>query len=112
MRPKGRKQHNLFLIEGGNGVTAALQARWPLQRLLLPPDELGAAWQELAQSAGVETQTVSEELLEYLSEAQTSPDVIAVAQMPIEHDLQLEGLTLVLDGIGDPGNIGTLVRSA
>jgi hypothetical protein len=44
----------------------------------LPPDELGAAWQELAQSAGVETQTVSEELLEYLSEAQTSPDVIAV----------------------------------
>jgi TrmH family RNA methyltransferase len=32
--------------------------------------------------------------------------------MPIEHDLQLEGLTLVLDGIGDPGNIGTLVRSA
>lgn len=109
---KGRKQHGLFVVEGGNGVAAALQARWPLQRLLIPNNELGEEWKVLAQAANVETQMVDDEILESLSEAQTSPDVIAVAKMPTPHELQLDGLTLILDELGDPGNVGTLIRSA
>ncbi len=109
---KGRKQHNLFVVEGGNGVAAALQARWPLQRLLIPHSEIGEEWKTLAHAASVQTQTVDDEILEYLSEAQTSPDVIAIAQLPKSREWKLDGLTLVLDGLGDPGNVGTLVRSA
>ena len=109
---KGRKQHGLFVVEGGNGVAAALQARWSLQRLLIPNHELGEEWKVLAQAANVETQMVDDEILESLSEAQTSPDVIAVAKMPTPHELQLDGLTLILDELGDPGNVGTLIRSA
>lgn len=109
---KGRRQHGSFVVEGGNGVAAALQARWPLQRLLIPSNELGEEWKVLAQAANVETQMVDDEILESLSEAQTSPDVIAVAKMPAPHELQLDGLTLILDELGDPGNVGTLIRSA
>lgn len=109
---KGRKKENMFVVEGGNGVAAALQTRWPLQRLLLPNNEIGEEWKTLAQAANVETQRVDDEILEYLSEAQTSPDVIAIAKMPSPRDLQLSGLTLVLDELGDPGNVGTLIRTA
>jgi len=109
---KGRKQHGLFVVEGGNGVASALQARWPLQRLLIPNNEVGAEWKVLAQAANVETQMVDDEILESLSEAQTSPDVIAVAKMPAPRALRLDGLTLILDELGDPGNVGTLIRSA
>jgi TrmH family RNA methyltransferase len=55
---------------------------------------------------------VEGEVLESLSEAQNAPDVIAVAKMPAPRDLQLDSLTLVLDEIGDPGNVGTLIRTA
>ena len=110
---KGRKKEKLFVVEGGNGVAAALQARWTLQRLLVPNNELGEEWKMLARAADVETQVVDDEILEYLSEAQTSPDVIAIARMPIADSSRAFSLfTLVLDGVGDPGNVGTLIRSA
>lgn len=109
---KGRRQNNLFVVEGGNGVAAALQARWPLQRLLVPNNEIGDDWKTLAQASGIETQIVDEEVLVYLSEAQTSPDVIALAKLPEKREPKLGGLSIVLDEIGDPGNVGTLIRSA
>lgn len=119
---KGRKKEKLFVVEGGNGVAAALAARWPLVRVLVASDELGESWRELAKQQNIETVTVSEELLEYLSDAQTSPDVIALAKLPAAKlptaklpttsSTRFDGLTLVLDGIGDPGNVGTLIRTA
>jgi len=111
---RGRRKHRLFVVEGGNAVTAALRARWPLQRLLLTPDDLEAGWDDLAESAGIETQAVAPEILEYLSEAQTAPEVIALAELPMKPAPDWDGpdLLLVLDGIGDPGNVGTLIRSA
>jgi TrmH family RNA methyltransferase len=96
---KGRKQHKLFVVEGGNGVEAALRARWPLQRVIVPQSELGGSWRELAQSSGIETQTVSEELMEYLCDAETSTDVIALAEMPKSQEFisQPSSFILVLD---------------
>lgn len=132
---KGRKQHGLFVAEGGNAVAAALRARWPLREILVAPDELGREWQQLAEGAGVATRFVDSDLFEYLSEAQTAPEVIALAQLPMSgtrdesalHQalaaqsstsqsaampLADGDLTLLLDGIADPGNVGTLLRSA
>ncbi len=108
----------------------ALRARWPLREMLLPPDDLGREWQQLASDAGVATRFVDSDLFEYLSEAQTAPEVIALAQLPATQTRDasalhqalaaqsstsqnaamplLDGdLTLLLDGIGDPGNVDT-----
>lgn len=109
---KGRKKENLFVVEGGNGVSAALGARWMLQRLIVSNDGISEEWRALAMRQNIEVATVSPEILEYLGDAQTAPDVIALAKLPTESSTRYEGLTLVLDGIGDPGNVGTLVRSA
>jgi TrmH family RNA methyltransferase len=117
----GRKKHGLFLAEGGNAVASALRARWALRELLVTPDDEGREWSDLARESGIETRFVAHEILEYLGEAQTSPGVLALAQLPaqwkaraspIETPTFGDGLTLVLDGIGDPGNVGTLLRSA
>ena len=109
---KGRKKEKLFVVEGGNGVSAALGARWMLQRLIVSNDEIGDQWRALAARQNIEVATVSPEILEYLSDAQTAPDVIALAKLPTTSSTRCEGLTLIMDGIGDPGNVGTLIRTA
>jgi TrmH family RNA methyltransferase len=52
--------------------------------------------------------------LEKMSMLQTPNQVLAVAMMPQKKEvLNLEGLlTIVLDGIQDPGNMGTIIRTA
>jgi RNA methyltransferase, TrmH family len=116
---RGRRKHRLFMAEGGNAVTAALRARWPLKRLLLTPDDLEAGWRDVARDARLEVQPVAAEIMEYLSEAQTSPGIIALAALPEAVESQVSAgnlntadLLLILDGISDPGNAGTLIRSA
>ncbi len=110
---KGRRKRKSYLIEGGNGVGAAIQARAPIEQILVAPDRIGQEWQELASAVSVPIQWVEDDLLAYLSEAQSAPDVMAIAPLPNTHsDWELNGMLLVLDGIGDPGNAGTLLRAA
>lgn len=110
---KGRRKSRLFEVEGGNSVAAALRARWPLQRLLVTSKPAGTEWADLGDSLGVPHQTIDQDLMPYLSEALTDVDVIAIAELqPRPLEGELSGLVLVLDGIGDPGNVGTLIRTA
>ncbi|HVF09743.1 MAG TPA: RNA methyltransferase, partial [Abditibacteriaceae bacterium] len=111
---KGRREHKLFMVEGSHAVLAAIEARWPLQHLLATPDDIVAQWQNLERAGDIEVQPVSAELLEYLSDAGTSPGVIAIAALPAAPvvDWSTQSLALVLDGINDPGNVGTLLRAA
>jgi len=77
-------------------------------------DAAGAAI-DAARTGGARIHEVSEQVLRAMSDAVTPQGVVAVAELP-EHrldDLDLKtGLVLVLDRIRDPGNAGTLIRSA
>jgi len=113
---KNRRRHGSFVVEGGNGVAAALGARWPIQRLLGAPEDLKKGWADLAREAGIETLEMDDDVLASICQAQTSPGVLAIVQMPQSLSFAAwrapDGLALLLDGIGDPGNVGTLLRSA
>jgi TrmH family RNA methyltransferase len=105
---KGRRENGVFLIEGKNSVEAALAAQWPLRKVLCAPEHL-SFWQA---RAGENVQSVTPAILEYLSDAQTNPGVLALCTLPNLPSTLPETLLLVLDGVGDPGNVGTLIRSA
>ena len=108
--PRGRREQGLFLAEGRNAVEAALAANWPIRKLLCTEDHL-RDW--LKHDPELNVQTVTPAILEYLSEAQSNPGVLALCALPQQTiELSFNGCLLVLDGIGDPGNIGTLIRSA
>lgn len=104
-----RRETGLFLIEGPRALQAAEEAGFPLETLLVDPrhEGLGGRWE----GRGATVFVVDPQALEKACPAQTSQGVLGIARIPGEsstwHDL-----VLVLDGLSDPGNLGTLLRAA
>jgi TrmH family RNA methyltransferase len=111
---KGRRERHLFLAEGENAVEAAIRNRWPMRVVLCEESEV-LPLQEQATRAGLNTeiQTATPEVLKSISDAQTSPGVLALCEIPKpQTNLDFENCLLIADGVGDLGNIGTLIRGA
>jgi TrmH family RNA methyltransferase len=106
---KGRRENGVFLVEGKNGVEAALEAAWPIRKILCAPEAI-ISWQ--VKNLTLSVQPVAPAILQYLSDAETSPGVLALAALPEAESTLPDDLLLVLDGVSDPGNVGTLVRSS
>ena len=59
------------------------------------------------------TETVSEIQMEQMSGLDTPPGILAVVKIPQQGEIKTSSkLVLALDGIANPGNIGTLIRTA
>jgi TrmH family RNA methyltransferase len=107
---KGRRENQLFLIEGKNAITAALNSDFPIREVLA--DEHETELSDLAADKGLEIRRTTAEIMAYASEAQGALPIIAFGELPSQGDASLPDFTLVLDGISDPGNVGTLWRAA
>ncbi|HEX9997173.1 MAG TPA: RNA methyltransferase [Abditibacterium sp.] len=107
---KGRREHGLFLLEGRNAVGAALETGFALREILAVAEETELS--EIAATQLVPVRRATAEIVSYASEAQASPAILALGEIPASHALVFGDRTLVLDGISDPGNVGTLWRAA
>ena len=113
-RPKERREAGAFLAEGVRLVEEAHAADWPF-RFVLYSDELSERGNELVkklEDKQIEVEEVENGLLQSLSKTETSQGILAVL-----NDLQLlipesPNFLLILDALRDPGNLGTLLRSA
>lgn len=97
---KYRDQEKMFLIEGEHLVLEAYK-QGLLKTLIIKEDSKF--------NVDVETMYVSDNVLKYLSDLET-PTVIGVCEKIEEKELGNK--ILILDDIQDPGNLGTIVRSA
>jgi len=117
---RGRREHGLFLAEGLRLVEEALIYATPcfvLYAAVLEATARGQALLQQARKRGVPLFRVAEDVLQRLCETVTPQGVLAVVPIPSpvtleEHALAGRGPVLVLDRIADPGNAGTLLRSA
>lgn len=106
-RAKGRRASGSFLLEGQHPVAEALADGWVREVFCL--DSQADDWGD----APVVT-IVDERVLSVLSDAATPQGVVAVAEMRTATltDVLGHGLVVVLVGAADPGNVGTIIRTA
>ena len=113
-RSKERRETGAFVAEGVRLVEEALAAGWPF-RFVLTGESLGKRGQALVtslQSRGVETEVIANNLLQSIGETESSQGILAVLdRMSLPIPLSLS-FALILDQIRDPGNLGTLLRTA
>jgi 23S rRNA (uridine2479-2'-O)-methyltransferase len=118
-----RHQTGEFLVHGVRPITLAVDHGWPLRAFLRPADTPLSTWatdliaRARAGPRSVEVVDVAPPLLAELGEkADGAPELIAVAEMPPDRLDRIvvppDGLVLLFDRPANPGNIGTLVRSA
>lgn len=113
---KRRRALKLCLVEGVRLLEEALDSGLPVDPILYAPERLTATAagralrNRLGRSAAAEE--IDERTLAALSDTVTSQGVVAAARLPAPSAIPLDGHVLVLDGISDPGNAGTMIRTA
>jgi TrmH family RNA methyltransferase len=119
-RRKGRERRSLFVAEGVRAVEEVVRSGIPIRGALTSPDleqtprglallsELGSCTGEILRITALE--------LAEVAGTETPQGVIAIAEVPHR---SLDDVTtgagarlLVLDGVQDPGNVGTIIRTA
>ena len=117
---RGRERRGLALAEGVRLVEEALAARLPLRHLLASPGleatPRGRALKAALTSAGHIPVEIGERDFDQLAATQHPQGILAVIEPPRwELGAIRPGAgapVLVLDGVQDPGNVGTMVRTA
>ena len=116
---KGRVSSGELLIEGVRLIEDALEADVQVRQLYHLPTEAGSRLDTLvtrASSANTPCAEVTAEELLNLSDTQTPQGVVAIVEQPkwTVEDVEANGVgdVLILDAVRDPGNVGTLLRTA
>jgi TrmH family RNA methyltransferase len=109
-----RAVRGAFLLDGEKLAREALNAS--SVRTLLIDEGRADIFQPMireADASGVEVLYLAAGLLARLSDTPSPQGIIAVASLPeaVESD-QLGSRALILDGVQDPGNVGTIIRTA
>ena len=117
LRRKGRREHGLFLLEGHSLLEEALNSDLEILEVRATPEaaDVMRGLLEAAAKRGAVIAEESERQLERLSDVESSPGIVAVGRIdtqPLTDVLASQGLVLLLAGVSDPGNAGTLVRTA
>lgn len=113
---KHRQQRGEFLAEGLRTVEEAVAFK-SAQLIFYTAAEDERTLQLLEQAASMQLKLVcvSEAVMKKIADTETPQGIIAVCRMqeqPLDKLLASGKLLLVLDRVGDPGNIGTMLRTA
>ncbi len=113
-RSKKRREAGAFLAEGVRLVEEALQANWPVHFVLYSGglSRRGMQVVDRLKQNGTVVDEITDDLMHGLSDTDTSQGIIAVLdemRIPIPDTLKF---VLIPDQVRDPGNLGTLLRSA
>lgn len=117
-RPRRRRETGLCLLEGVRLIESAIEADARLDEVFVAPVALtqarGRRLVDELTSRGASVFHVSERVLKSMSATETSQGIVATAHIPSTEPEAFAGVTalLVADRTSDPGNLGTMARTA
>lgn len=104
---KFRKQEQLFVVEGTKLLQEAIQSSYAVEQLFATAD-----WLEQNKLPDVPINEISLSDLKKVSNLSQPPGVLALVSMKNNLKVVDNELVLVLEHVQDPGNLGTILRSA
>lgn len=115
---QGRRKAGRFVVEGPQSVRSALAAGVAIHELFVG-DDAGVAFPDVldaAADAGIPVIEAAPAALSAMAETEQSQGLLAVCDLLPQPDLTAlmaaAGPVVVLEGLADPGNVGTVIRTA
>lgn len=109
--PAARRAEGLFLLEGIKLCEEALDNGLDIRYCLCGNNE--QAMRLCDRCTGAQCYQVSDAIISKLSTAKTPQKIIMVATIPDQSECYIDGeVVLALDGISDPANLGSMLRTA
>jgi len=117
--PKARAQAQLFVVEGWRFVAEAVRRNAPITKVFVCLDRETPEWESLHEALcerGIAYEEVNQRVLRKMTATEEPQGILAVVRQTSYTwaDLQIDrkSVLLILDGIQDPGNLGTILRTA
>ncbi|MDO4903570.1 MAG: RNA methyltransferase [Limosilactobacillus sp.] len=109
---KFRKESGQYLLDGWHLVNEAVRSGHHINELIGTSEQL-AAHPELIELAD-QAFAVTPEIMRHITDTVTPQGIAAVVDLPDSHRVpeDISGAWLFLDRVQDPGNVGTMVRTA
>lgn len=116
MQSKLRRKEKRIVLEGvrliGDAAAAGVLPEFVLYTPGAAPDQPVAQWIVRFHEQGVACFETTPDIMAHISDTQSPQGIIAVVPMPEFMPPLDANLVLILDGIADPGNLGTILRTA
>src|SRR4030095_12725985 len=113
-RPKERREANAFVVEGVRLIEEAVTAGWKFQFVLYSAglSDRGQDLVKILKAHRIDVEEVSGDLLQKASETESPQSILAVLEFTELPVPESPNFILIPDQIRDPGNLGTLIRTA
>lgn len=120
LQKKYRDKEQAFLLEGIKNIQEALASDFIIEKIFLVKEKLALdvfeQIEQLAQLKKVQLITVSEKIIKKISDTNAPQPIVAVVQKPHfdlnKSQLKSKNFVVILDELQDPGNLGTIIRTA
>lgn len=103
---KFRQKYHQFIVEGDKAVRELLASSWKIVQIYHTKEFI-------LENSPADLEVITDKEMERISHHQSPQHALAIVQMnDNELDIPINGMHIFLDGIQDPGNLGTIIRIA
>ena len=113
---KYREEYNVFLVEGLKMVEEAIKEKAKIEKIIICEEFLSDNLNQkelLYELAKEDVVYVNDKIFKYITDVVSPQGILAIVQKNKISEINYkENLFLILDNIQDPGNMGTILRTA
>lgn len=107
--PRNREEHARCLVEGSRAVETFLKSPYKLNRIYITQKNLEWAQTHCPEESIV---LISDQIMQKISSTTSPSGIVGAFDIPEERPLSELRPGIVLANLQDPGNVGTLIRTA